>query len=79
MQHQPRLRVLAYLDAEIVRAEAEVVRWTRVVESMSAAGEPTRAARLFLRVVRSDLERLDRRRDALLEGGEDRAAVTGAS
>ena len=72
MQHQPRLRALADLDAEIAKAEAEVARWVRMVERMGAAGEPTRAARGFLRVAQDDLERLDRARDALSGGGDDR-------
>jgi DNA-binding transcriptional LysR family regulator len=70
MQHQPRLQALADLDAEIAKAETEVARWARVVERMSAAGEPTRAARGFLRVAQDDLRRLDEARNAL-SGGED--------
>jgi hypothetical protein len=75
MQHQPRLQALADLDAGIARAEAEVARWVRVVERMGAAGEPTRAARRFLRGAQDELERLDRARDALLGGGEERRSA----
>jgi hypothetical protein len=70
MQHQPRLQALADLDAEIAKTETEVARWARVVERMSAAGEPTCAARGFLRVAQDDLRRLDEARNAL-SGGED--------
>jgi hypothetical protein len=75
MQHQPRLRALADLDARIAKAETEVARWTRVVERMGAAGEPTRAARGFLRAARDDLERLDRRRDALSDRDQGRRSA----
>ena len=71
MEYQPRLRALADLNARIGEAETEVTRWTRMVERMNAAGEPSRAARSFLRVAQDDLDRLDRARDVLLEGGED--------
>jgi hypothetical protein len=72
MRHQPRLRALADLDDRIAKAEAEVTRWVRVVERMGAAGEPTRAARSLLRVARDELERLDRARDTLSGGEDDR-------
>ncbi len=75
MRHRPSLRTLADLDAAIAKAEAEVARWTRVVERMSAAGEPTRAARRFLRVARDELERLDRQGDALLGSDEERLSA----
>ncbi len=64
-QHQPRLRPSANLDSRIKAAEAEGARWTRVVERMNAAGEPTRAARGLLRAARNELKRLDRSRDTL--------------
>jgi hypothetical protein len=72
MQHQPRLQGLADLDDKVAKAETEVTRWTRVVERMSAAGEPTRAARGLLRAARDELERLDRQRDALSADEDDR-------
>lgn len=75
MEYPSRLAALSDLNAGIAKAEAEVARWERVVERMNAAGEPTRAARGFLRAARDDLERLDRSRDALLGGDEGREEV----
>ena len=68
MSHPSRLAALSDLNARIAKAEAEVGRWERVVERLNAAGEPTRAARGFLRLARDELERLDGARDALLAG-----------
>jgi len=70
MRHQPHLRVLADLNAEMAKAEMEVGRWERVVERMGAAGEPTHKAREFLRAAQGEVDRLDRARDVLLEGDE---------
>jgi hypothetical protein len=70
VEYPSRLAALSDLNDKIAEAEREVARWTRVVERMSAAREPTRAARSFLRVAQDDLDRLDRARDVLLEGEE---------
>jgi hypothetical protein len=70
VSHPSRLAVLSDLNARLARAETEVARWEGVVERLNAAGEPTRAARNCLRAAQDDLDRLDRARDVLLEGGE---------
>ena len=70
MRYQPRLRVVADLNAEMAKAETEVARWEKVIERMSAAGEPTHKAREFLRAAQGEVDRLDRARDVLLEGGD---------
>jgi len=72
------LAALSDLNARLARAETEVARWEGVVERLNAAGEPTRAARGFLRAARDELDRLVGARDALLEGGDGRGAVTTA-
>jgi hypothetical protein len=53
VSYPSRLAALAHLNAEM--AEAEVSRWERVVERLSAAGDPTRAARNCLRAAQDDL------------------------
>ena len=70
MRYQPHLRVMADLNAEMAKAETEVARWEKVIERMSAAGEPTHKAREFLRAAQGEVDRLDRARDVLLEGDE---------
>ncbi len=70
MSYPSHLATLAHLNAEMAEAKAEAARWERVVARMSAAGEPTRAARNCLRAAQDDLDHLDRARDVLLEGDE---------
>jgi hypothetical protein len=71
MPYPSRLAALSDLTARIEEAEREVHRWEGVIERLSAAGEPTHKAREFLRAAQDEVDRLDRARDVLLEGGED--------
>jgi hypothetical protein len=65
---QPRLRSLARLEAEIVKAEAERCRWAVRAESLRARDLDNRAELALAQIAEARLARLNRSRTVLLEG-----------
>ena len=69
---QPRLRSLARLDGEIVKAEADYTRWVTLAKDLRARRLDNRAALGLVGVVQARLAQLHRSRTVLLEGDAGR-------
>jgi hypothetical protein len=69
---QPRLRSLARLEAEIVKAEADRARWTARAAGLRARRRDDRAELALAGIAAARLEGLNRSRAVLLEGDAGR-------
>ena len=67
---QPRLRSLARLEDEIVKAEMDHTRWSTLAKDLRAQGLDDRAALGLVGVAQDRLAQLRRSRAVLLEGEE---------
>ena len=65
---QPRLRSLAQLEAEIVKAETDSSRWMIRAAGLRAQGRDDRAELALAEIAEARLVRLHRSREVLLEG-----------
>jgi len=69
---QPRLRSLARLEAEIVKAETDRARWAAQAAHLEAHRRDARAVRGLIGITEARLAKLVRSRAVLLEGDAGR-------